>query len=1737
MNCLFCSFILPLNEKEIWNHYLTVHSFSRRSTKLYHYIKSLVKPANNNFFYCIECSKEYFNNRAYYAHMFGLHHEMTIQTGAGYDDVTQDIFSDNVKTKRIYKNTLNFRESELNPAECLDYGMSIFEQNLNTKYANNPANNNLTLYIELEVVYKKVQMGQLLQQGLPQKRVTRTVTINREPYFSVLTKFKEELQSSLISTRETASNWVLDRINTMTLSVTDDSLLSSGVILNLIGGKHNAAQFIEMEAVDVDMNEENLEEDISMETEQDLNFIDDDDVEIVNSNANYYRQIENRPEIFLPPDNEVIEAEEEVCEDENQDMGNIHSMNGVVFTKADLQRVNADIDKNMIRSTGTEGYCCYFAILNGLYFKKTGGELNSNEEVFALQFPNLYAVIVKHKASLQFSSVLNCTNIIDEINEELTEDCFNIYQRKRTNYLVDVILSQKNIYNSAISMALKIYGAPTVKGRNMIHLMFEKVDDSMVLDMGVLKDFTVLSKMVVSEKNRRLRKLYTCGKCCRAYVKKGMYETHILGCQGDGEQIFNFNFGVQVKTFEEHIKNVEYYPVSVYYDLETTSSTTDMECISFAYVVISDVKLSIAPSVVYKSVIMNREQLMSIEHFPNTIKSFIEAKDYVNLRICANDVLRNEDNALAQLLTTELHILAAAFQKYLKMKMWNHRFPNLSEKQKIMANYQTKNCCICGFSLNDDLTKLPFSETIAFAVRKYYLDLYNTTDVLEFSEKEFVKIWLECLEISVLKESTQERKEEIQNLKEERALEYSFMAETLLELRDKYNYHYPVSFNFEKEIQNILADEVVVHHCHYSGNIEGIAHKRCNSVIRQETKFKKMNVYAHNAAFDLNYIVKGINYGLLASAETKFPETNALGPDESHIKKLVVGPCSYQDTFQVFGMSLSALCDVKTEKEVNDVEHALLYYLLNHAYFSTVFDDLTKVEKKRVLTLLNNKGYFCYDYITSPELLADKFLPPLPAFHNKLTNTLPDPMRYKEAQEIYTLLKCRNIDDYCCLYNILDSINLAVIFEERTAALQKLHKLNVKNYTSLSVYSAACASLECRSIVQHIPNINVMSAIEDAMHGGFAVVAMRRGFSTKSYEASYITNDKGENVRVMSTIEGQDENNQYGHKQTQKLMRGGFKLFTPAKNGQSKFDLDVKNIIDTYDGEGDLSYMFLVDLYYPEKKHLMSYEEIYPTFFEREKASLSISSPYKLLHGRRPSKIPRPTKKFNKVAHTEKNMGTLFPKIRKWVIIDSLLASLKNGWVLSRVHEYYSVLQDFIMRDYILKNQKIRMEAPNSVVVQLAKNMNNTAFGANAQKIKGRKNIVLMSDRNDALQAANNEIKRSLLCYDEKIDALNLEKSQEMANVNHDVLMQELVMEKYQKKIAALEDKVAEPANMRYHEKTAKSWVNDVENEIYQKLKRGKARSFLRIEKSNSIKYVITEKPPIVTVKNIRFVGAHVLSKAKVSIINFAQSIYDVFDIEKNPLLQAELDMMEIERVWPALLFSDTDSVYFNFLAVYKVMNPKISEEFYQQWIREMILVHNYKRIDTSNLLHNPFREIKNKKKLDMFQFETDTPCLKQIIANNPKEYIKLFDDGEYFAKHKGIPARVKVEFQSYLRRVQPFSTVFNELDLISSEKVTYMTLKYQKKKTFLFNNMKTNLAQLSDKVYILKDGVQTLQHGHVLLKEIYAASKGKTSEQIQTDKHLQLLCGLEEEIYKKHPRLAIYNKFISENIGKFNVC
>ena len=163
------------------------------------------------------------------------------------------------------------------------------------------------------------------------------------------------------------------------------------------------------------------------------------------------------------------------------------------------------------------------------------------------------------------------------------------------------------------------------------------------------------------------------------------------------------------------------------------------------------------------------------------------------------------------------------------------------------------------------------------------------------------------------------------------------------------------------------------------------------------------------------------------------------------------------------------------------------------------------------MALLNGKGYFCYDYVTNRDVLKETSLPPLECFRNQLDRKKPDDVRYREAMEIWALLQCRTIDDYNGLYNVMDTINLAVMMEERTKTLKDYFHLDPRHFTSMSVYCVACAKFKTRSIVDCIPNERIMEAIEAGTHGGFSNVSTCRGISSAFYdEPMYIRN--GEKV-------------------------------------------------------------------------------------------------------------------------------------------------------------------------------------------------------------------------------------------------------------------------------------------------------------------------------------------------------------------------------------------------------------------------------------------------------------------------------------------------------------------------------------------------------------------------------------------------------------------------------------------------
>ena len=144
---------------------------------------------------------------------------------------------------------------------------------------------------------------------------------------------------------------------------------------------------------------------------------------------------------------------------------------------------------------------------------------------------------------------------------------------------------------------------PREKTLQYVNLIFSEVDNVQILDLGIITDISVLSRQIVNEKRKRLRKIFSCEHCFVSFARKVTWEKHCKWCRGPNTQDFRFE-DCLLQTFEQHLKNCrDTHPVTVYYDLETAAAvnTREMTVISYAYAFVFDPDLHIPPIMVYRS--------------------------------------------------------------------------------------------------------------------------------------------------------------------------------------------------------------------------------------------------------------------------------------------------------------------------------------------------------------------------------------------------------------------------------------------------------------------------------------------------------------------------------------------------------------------------------------------------------------------------------------------------------------------------------------------------------------------------------------------------------------------------------------------------------------------------------------------------------------------------------------------------------------------------------------------------------------------------------------------------------------------------------------------------------------------------------------------------------------------------------------------------------------------------------
>ena len=326
-------------------------------------------------------------------------------------------------------------------------------------------------------------------------------------------------------------------------------------------------------------------------------------------------------------------------------------------------------------------------------------------------------------------------------------------------------------------------------------------------------------------------------------------------------------------------------------------------------------------------------------------------------------------------------------------------------------------------------------------------------------------------------------------------------------------------------------------------------------------------------------------------------------------------------------------------------------------------------------SLLTRKGVYPYEYMDLLEKLKETKLPPKETFYSRLSGEGISDENYAHTRKVWETFEIKNLEDYHNLYNRLDVLLLADVFENFRDKLDPAHY-----YTALGLaWDAALKVTEVK--LQLLSDIDMLLIVEKGIRGGVSMISNRYGKANNKYMG-----DRFVASELSKYIAYSDANNLYGWAMSKPLPTHSFKWMKVSE-------------LETWELH---SCILEVDLEYPRSMH-------------------DLHSDYLLA----PEQIE--VNKINKLIPNLRNK-------KKYVIhYENLKQYLSLGLKLTRVHRgVHKFEESQWLEKYITLNTELRTAARNDFEKDFFKLMNNSVFGKTMENIRNRVDIKLVTDRKEA---------------------------------------------------------------------------------------------------------------------------------------------------------------------------------------------------------------------------------------------------------------------------------------------------------------------------------------------------------------------------------------------------------------------
>ena len=505
----------------------------------------------------------------------------------------------------------------------------------------------------------------------------------------------------------------------------------------------------------------------------------------------------------------------------------------------------------------------------------------------------------------------------------------------------------------------------------------------------------------------------------------------------------------------------------------------------------------------------------------------------------------------------------------------------------------------------------------------------------------------------------------------------------------------------------LLGNDRVRDHCHYTGRYRGPAHNSCNLKYR---KPKFIPVVFHNlTGYDSHLFIKKLgsdndkeNIDCIPNNEEKyisFSKTVKVGEykdkktGDIRIKTFKI---RFIDSFKFMGSSLEAL--------VNNLP-------------KDAFNNLERYYTKEDAELIKRKGFYPYEYMNTEERFKETKLPPREAFYSKLSGKGISKEDYKHALNVWNTFKMETFKDYHELYNETDVLLLADVFENFRNNNLKIYGLDPAHYfTAPGLSWDACLKITGVEL-ELLTDPDMLLMWEKCIRGGISMISNRYGEANNKYMNEGFNKNKPSKYLMYL-----DANNLYGWAMSKKLPTHGFKWLTNGEMEKLYNNQEFNTWIK-------MPCILEVDLEYPKKLH-------------------DIHSDYPLC----PERVM-----------CKNGVEKLIPNLRdknKYVIhYKNLIQCLRLGMKLKRIHRGIKFVESEWMKPYINMNTQLRAKAKINFEKDHYKLMNNSVFGKTMENIRNRVNVKLVNNEEKARKLIAKPNYRSCKIFSENLISVHMKKT------------------------------------------------------------------------------------------------------------------------------------------------------------------------------------------------------------------------------------------------------------------------------------------------------------------------------------------------------------------------------------------